>query len=47
MIQPTALNFVTIACMVIIFTFLWNMGAAFLIKRNPESGIGKAMGVMS
>lgn len=47
MIQPTALNFVIIALMMVIFQFLWNMGAAALVKRNPESPVGKAMGVLS
>lgn len=47
MIQPTALNFVVVALMFIIFQFLWNMGAAALVNRNPESPLGKAMGVLS
>lgn len=47
MIQPTALNFVIVALMMVIFQFLWNMGAAALVKRNPESPVGKAMGVLS
>lgn len=47
MIQPTALNFVVVALMIVIFQFLWNMGAAALVKRNPESPVGKAMGVLS
>lgn len=47
MIQPTALNFIVVALMIVIFQFAWNMGAAALIKRNPESPVGKAMGVLS
>ena len=47
MIQPTALNFVVVALFFVIFQFLWNMGAAALVKRNPESPLGKAMGVLS
>lgn len=47
MIQPTALNFVVVAAMFVIFQFMWNMGATALLKRNPESSLGKAMGVLS
>lgn len=47
MIQPTALNFVVFAAMMVIFQFLWNTGAMALVKRNPESPLGKAMGVLS
>lgn len=43
MVQPTALNFIIIGLSMVIFTFLWRMGAAALINRNPESGLGKAM----
>lgn len=47
MIQPTALNFVILALMIIIFQYFWNMAAMALINRNPESPVGKAMGVLS
>lgn len=47
MIQPTALNFVIVALMFLIFQFLWNMGGMALIKRNPDSNLGRAMGVLS
>lgn len=47
MIQPTALNFVIVALFFVIFQFLWNMAAAALVSRNPESPVGKAMGVLS
>lgn len=43
MIQPTALNFVVFACFMIIFAFMWRMGAAALVKRNADSPVGKAM----
>lgn len=43
MIQPTALNILIIGLSAVIFVFLWRMGAAALINRNPESGLGKAM----
>jgi hypothetical protein len=39
MISPSALNFVTIACMVVIFSFLWRMLAA----RWSENSAGQAM----
>lgn len=45
MIQPTALNFVVLGCMILIFSFLWSMAAAALVKRNPESPVGQAMAV--
>jgi len=43
MVQPTALNILIIGFSMIIFTFLWRMGASALVKRNPDSGLGKAM----
>lgn len=43
MIKPSALNFVIVAAMVLIFSFLWNVGAASLLKNNPNSPIGRAM----
>lgn len=39
MIQPSALNFVIIACMMIIFGFIWRAIAA----RQSESPWGQAM----
>lgn len=47
MVQPTALNFLVIAGFIILFQYFWNMAAMALIKRNPESPVGKAMGVLS
>lgn len=47
MVQPTALNFIVIGLMMILFQYFWNMAAMALVKRNPESPIGKAMGVLS
>lgn len=44
MIQPTALNFVIVACFVLIFTFLWHALSGYLVTRNPDSAIGKALG---
>lgn len=43
MIQPTALNIIIIGLSMVIFAFLWRMGAMALVKRNPDSGLGKAM----
>lgn len=43
MIQPTFLNILVIGLAMVIFTFLWRMAATSLLKRNPESGMGKAM----
>lgn len=45
MVQPTALNVLVIGLSVVIFSFLWRMGAAALAKRNPDSGLAKAMAV--
>jgi hypothetical protein len=45
-ILPSALNFLTVAAFVIIFSFMWKMGAAALISRNPDSPVGKAMGAI-
>jgi hypothetical protein len=45
-IQPTALNIIVIGLSMVIFMFLWRMGAAALITRNPDSGLGKAMSVI-
>lgn len=47
MVQPTALNFVVIGLMMVIFAAMWNMAAMALIKRNPDSPLGKAMGVLA
>jgi hypothetical protein len=38
MIQPSALNFVIVACMVVIFGFLWRAFAT----RNSENAWGQA-----
>lgn len=46
MIQPTALNILVIGLAFIIFSFLWRMSAAALAKRNPDSGLAKAMAVI-
>ena len=43
MITPSTLNFVVVALMVVIFSFLWKMGASALVKRNSESPLGRAM----
>jgi hypothetical protein len=43
MVQPTFLNIIIVGLSVVIFAFLWRMGASALINRNPESGLGKAM----
>lgn len=39
MITPSALNFVTVACFVVIFSFFWRMAAAKLSERP----VGQAM----
>ena len=41
--MPSALNFLIIGAMVVIFSFLWKMGAASLVRRNSDSPVGKAM----
>lgn len=46
MIQPTALNILIIGLAMVVFVFLWRMAAMALVKRNPESGLGKAMGTL-
>lgn len=46
MVQPTALNLVIIGLMMVIFNFFWRMGTSALLARNPESGLGKAMGTI-
>lgn len=43
MIQPSALNFVTVSLMFVIFAFLWRYAAAALVTRNSDSPVGKAM----
>lgn len=40
MIQPSALNFVIVACFVIIFMFMWRNLAA----RYADKPLGQAMG---
>lgn len=39
MIQPSALNFVIVACFIVIFGMLWRALAA----RTSESSLGQAM----
>jgi hypothetical protein len=46
MIQPSALNVLVIGLSMIVFAFLWRMGASALIARNPDSPVGKAMGTL-
>lgn len=46
MVQPTALNILVIGFSMVVFAFLWRMGAAALVSRNPDSGLGKAMSVV-
>lgn len=46
MIQPTFLNILIIGLAMVIFSFLWRMGAVALVNRNPDSGLGKAMSVI-
>ena len=43
MIQPSALNLIIVGLMMIIFTFLWRMGAAKLAEHNIA--VGDAMAV--
>jgi hypothetical protein len=46
MIQPTALNVLIIGLSMVLFSFIWRMGAGYLITRNPDSPVGKAMGAV-
>lgn len=46
MITPSAMNVVIIGLSMVVFVFLWRMGASALIARNPDSPVGKAMGVL-
>lgn len=46
MIQPSALNLVIVAAMMVIIIFMARMGAAALVTRNPDSGVGKALGAI-
>lgn len=43
MVNPSALNVIIVGLMMIIFTFLWRMLAAYLADKN--SPIGEAMAV--
>jgi hypothetical protein len=45
MVQPTALNIIIIGLAMVVFVFLWRLAAMALVNRNPESGLGKAMGI--
>lgn len=46
MIQPSALNLVIVAAMLVIITFGMRTLAGALVARNPESGAGKALGYL-
>lgn len=46
MIQPTALNIIIMGLSLVVFVFLWRSAAMALVNRNPDSGIGKAMGTL-
>lgn len=43
MVQPTVLNGLVVGLMALIFLFAWNMTARWLVDRNPNSELGKAM----
>lgn len=43
MVQPTLLNGLVVFLMALIGLFAWNMTARWLVDRNPDSEIGKAM----
>lgn len=45
MVQATALNTITVGLMVVIFVFLWRRLAEYMVDRNPNSGLGKAMAI--
>lgn len=47
MVQPTALNFVIIGMMVLIFNFMMRLAAGWLIQRNPDSELGAALGSLT
>lgn len=46
MILPSALNLVVVAAMMVIIIFMMRMAGAALVARNPESGLGKALGAI-
>lgn len=46
MVQPTALNILIIGFSMVIFTFMWRTMASALVDRNPDSGLGQAMGTI-
>jgi hypothetical protein len=43
MVQPTALNFIIVGLMTIIFLFMWRYVSASIVDRNPESQFGRGM----
>lgn len=43
MVQPTALNFIIVGLMTVIFLFMWRYLSAALVDRNPESQLGRGM----
>jgi hypothetical protein len=45
-IQPSALNLIIVAAMMVIIIFMMRMLAASLVTRNPDSGVGKALGAI-
>lgn len=45
MVQPTALNILIIGLSMVVFVFLWRRASEALVDRNPDSSIGKAMGI--
>lgn len=47
MVQPTALNFVVVGLMVVIFQFMWRTVSSMLVDRNPDSELGKAMAAIN
>lgn len=46
MIQPSALNLLIVAAMMVIIVFMMRLAGASLVARNSESGLGKAIGAI-
>lgn len=40
MIVPSAMNVIIIGLSMIIFTFLWRMAAAYLVRKGHDNGAG-------
>lgn len=45
MIVPSAMNVIIIGLSMVIFTFLWRMLAAYLVRSHGKDSVGGAMAV--